>query len=296
MSDDDEDARLVAFIDGELDESARAALDARLATDADLRERLARLREGGRPFASAFEPCSTTRPSSAWKPRLPSTSRAKSAAARRCAIHRTLRTGVLAAAAAVILFCAGIVIGRYGPSWLAAGPRRSTMKTGDRRSSNIQPLHSRHFRAGTRFAGKGPCLVGAKLGLSLTPERVALANLRFKGAQILIFRGRSARPNRLSRSGDGAGSLLHHPRFRAGRGDENGNPRRIRGRLLGAGRARLYVDWEIAGQADRRARQLARAAVLRSSPGEGCSHPTRKYLMSIHDTLRHRPTELAARY
>ena len=37
--------------------------------------------------------------------------------------------------------------------------------------------------------GAGLSLVGAKLGLDLTPERVALANLQFKGAQIFDFHG-----------------------------------------------------------------------------------------------------------
>src|SRR5271170_8114848 len=46
--------------------------------------------------------------------------------------------------------------------------------------------------------------------------------------------GRAFGRTRLSRSGDGASSVLHHPRFRAERRDENGNTRRIRGRFLGA--------------------------------------------------------------
>ena len=55
MNEDDEDARLVAFIDGELDERARAFLEERLAIDSVLRERLSRLQEGDRPFTAAFE-------------------------------------------------------------------------------------------------------------------------------------------------------------------------------------------------------------------------------------------------
>ena len=39
MNRDDDDALLVAFIDKELDESARRAVDARLAADADFRAR-----------------------------------------------------------------------------------------------------------------------------------------------------------------------------------------------------------------------------------------------------------------
>ena len=54
MNWDDEDGRLVAFIDGVLDESARTALEERLAIDPALSERLTRLQDGGRPFAQAF--------------------------------------------------------------------------------------------------------------------------------------------------------------------------------------------------------------------------------------------------
>ena len=41
MSEIDDDSRLVAFADGELDEAAARKLQARLAVDAALRERLA---------------------------------------------------------------------------------------------------------------------------------------------------------------------------------------------------------------------------------------------------------------
>src|SRR5579863_8361320 len=55
MSVEDDDARLVAYIDRQLDVADRAALERRLAEDPVLRERLARLQDGDRPFADAFQ-------------------------------------------------------------------------------------------------------------------------------------------------------------------------------------------------------------------------------------------------
>jgi anti-sigma factor RsiW len=51
----DDDAELVALIDNELEESSRAALLARLATDERLRQRYEELRQTGAPLAAAFD-------------------------------------------------------------------------------------------------------------------------------------------------------------------------------------------------------------------------------------------------
>src|SRR5271163_2780322 len=139
MSEDDEDARLVAYIDGELDKDERAAVEERLTTDADLRARLMRLREGERPFVAAFEALLERAPVERLQASL--AEHVARQERRRTSMRDswTLRTGVLGAAAGVILFCAGIAIGRYGPSWLP-GAQMTTTKTGGSRSSNIQPF------------------------------------------------------------------------------------------------------------------------------------------------------------
>jgi anti-sigma factor RsiW len=59
-----EDAQLVALIDGELDKAARYALEARLTADPDLRERLARLISGGGRSRRRSARCLTMRLSS----------------------------------------------------------------------------------------------------------------------------------------------------------------------------------------------------------------------------------------
>src|SRR5271167_3066850 len=119
MSEDDEDARLVAYIDGELDKDERAAIEERLTTDADLRARLMRLREGDRPFVAAFAALLERAPVERLQASL--AEHVAREERRRTSIRDswTLRTGLLAVAAGVILFCAGIAIGGHGRSWLA---------------------------------------------------------------------------------------------------------------------------------------------------------------------------------
>src|SRR5260370_31244728 len=51
----EEDAELIALIDNELDEAAKARVLARLAEDAALRNRYEALRESGAPIAAAFD-------------------------------------------------------------------------------------------------------------------------------------------------------------------------------------------------------------------------------------------------
>ena len=130
MSTIDEDARLVAFIDGELDEGARAELEARLAIDPVLHERLARLQEGGRPFAAAFDALLDDAPVQRLEAVLASYLQREDRRPTSIRASLRLQGGRLGVAAAVILFCAGIVIGHYGQSWPSRSPDIVT-PTGD---------------------------------------------------------------------------------------------------------------------------------------------------------------------
>jgi anti-sigma factor RsiW len=191
---EDEDTLLVAFIDGELDEAARCALEARLTADPDLRERLARMLSGGRPFAPAFRALLDDAPVE----RLRSTLAAivDVYEQRQMPVRRYgMRARQLAAAAAIILFCAGLIAGRYGPRWPARSPEMATA-TSDREEdwrqavAEYMTLYTTDTFA-TEPASQEKQLValGSKIDLALTPQRVALANLQFKGAQIFAFQG-----------------------------------------------------------------------------------------------------------
>ena len=131
MNEDDEDAQIVAFIDGELDEPARAALEGRLAFDPVLRDRLMRLQEGGRPFAVAFEALLDRAPVGRLEAALAAHIQRQERPPMSVRNSLTTRAARLAAAAAVVVFCAGVAIGRYGPS-LYAGSPESVAPAGDR--------------------------------------------------------------------------------------------------------------------------------------------------------------------
>lgn len=194
MGGDDDDTLLVAYIDKNLDEGARSALEARLAADADLRARLDRLQEGGRPFAPAFQALLDAAPIDRLKVSLAAIQAGELAdkPSRRLLTVHASRFGV---AAAVILFCAGIVVGRVWPTGPAHSPQTAGVAS-DRDEDWRQAVAEymdlytdETFSTVADSPGAGLSTVGAKVGLNLTPERIALAKLQFKGAQILNFHG-----------------------------------------------------------------------------------------------------------
>ena len=185
MSEDD-DAQLVALIDGELDESARIAIEARLADDARLRERLSLLLDGDRPFAPAFDVLLRTAPTQRLQARLAAVDQpSPQSVARRPKV--SLRP--LAAAAAFVLFALGVAVGRFGPS-LPLASLEAKQEDWRQAVAEYMALYT-----GETFAGENPskdaqlAALGGKIGLPLDTERIALANLQFKGAQIFSYDG-----------------------------------------------------------------------------------------------------------
>jgi anti-sigma factor RsiW len=194
MSADEDDALLVAFVDKELDDSARSALEARLAADANLRARLGRLQDGGRPFAPAFQALLDAAPVGRLKVSL-AAAEADEPADQPSRQPSTIRARRFGVAAAVILFCAGIVVGRVWPTGPALAPQTAGL-AGDHDEDWRQAVAeymnlytADTFSMAAESVGGGLSMVGAKVGLNLTPERVALAKLQFRGARIFAFHG-----------------------------------------------------------------------------------------------------------
>ncbi len=194
MSAEDDDARLVALIDQQLDEDARRGLEARLAIAPDLRARLAQLRDGGRPFAPAFQVVLDAAPIERLKVSLAMAERADRAglSSRRRPTMRVSRFGV---AAALVLFCAGIAIGRV---WTVGTARPSqTAAPASERDEDWRQAVAEYmsfytvdtFSTAAEPAVAGLAAVGAKVGVNLTPERVGLERMQFVGAQIFNFHG-----------------------------------------------------------------------------------------------------------
>jgi anti-sigma factor RsiW len=195
MSGDDEDARLVAFVDGELEEPARVALEERLAVDPVLRQRLTRLQEGDRPFAAAFAALLDEAPVQRLETSLAAHIQRQERQPTSIRDSSRAQARWLGVAAAVVLFCAGVVIGRYGPSWSARAPEIASPSDDHEEDwrqavAEYMALYTRDtFAMEPESQEQALAALGAKIGLSLTPERVALANLQFKGGQIFGFRG-----------------------------------------------------------------------------------------------------------
>jgi anti-sigma factor RsiW len=192
MSGDDDEAELVAFIDGRLDNSAVDAFEARLAREVGLRDRLTQLQAGDRPFAVAFQALLDEAPVERLSASLGALSD-RQRVDKALGPPSSLRVSRIAAAA-IILFCLGIVGGRYGPAWLFP-PSEIAAPESDREDwrqavAEYMGLYtSDTFAAGTGAQQDELATLGAKLGVALTPERIALASLQFRSAQIFNYEG-----------------------------------------------------------------------------------------------------------
>jgi anti-sigma factor RsiW len=192
MNADDDDAALVAFIDGELDEPTRRTMEARLASETNLRERLALLQDGGRPFAAAFQTLLEQAPVARLKASLPNSDDAiGQSPARRSPMFRLSRLG---AAAAIVLFGLGVAVGRLGPALLA--PVGGEVTAGDQQEdwrqavAEYMALYTSDTFDAAGPAGEGElAAVGAKIGLTLNFDRIALNDVEFRDAQILNYEG-----------------------------------------------------------------------------------------------------------
>lgn len=189
----DDDALLVAFIDKELDESQRRAIEARLVADADLRARLTLLQNGGRPFAPAFQALLDEAPIERLKAAVAALDPLETPTVRRSPTFPLSRLGI---AAAIVVFCAGIAIGRYAPVPLAPSREETTASANGQHEDWRQAVAeymalytSETFDTASGSQERELTAIGAKVGLDLKPERIALASLQFKGAQILSFEG-----------------------------------------------------------------------------------------------------------
>ncbi len=179
------DEELTALLDGELDADARAALEARLAGDADLRARLALLRSG-RPPAEAFDTLLDMAPIGRLEAMLAA---AEAPPARAWSSFGGLR----ALAAAIVLLILGGAIGfavsrslaptevAEAPGWRAVVADYVALYTPE--TFALAPADPDAYAPRLAVVGEG-------LGLELAPETVALPGLDLRGALLFSYDGK----------------------------------------------------------------------------------------------------------
>ena len=183
------DADLVAYLDGELDRSARARIEAAVGADIALKERLDRLAAGGRGLADAFDLLLGSAPAARLEAGL-----ARAVAAERAA-HSGWRRGIMAVAAALVLFVVGAATGHFLPNVrdLAGGSSEQASETWRVVVAEYLTLYTNETLADIP---DDPALkaaelkrVGDRLGVALDADKVRLANLDLKRAQLFDLNG-----------------------------------------------------------------------------------------------------------
>jgi anti-sigma factor RsiW len=176
MSDDD--AELVALIDNELDESRRTALLARLAADDGLRQRYEEFRQTGAPLAASLDELLTQAPLARLRSALPVDSPVRQP---RIAL-RDLAAGIIgilaAGAAAWVALSLGLL--RERQDWRTAVVEYTNLYTNE----TFSPLNPDASLQAIELTA-----LGARVGVNLTPESVALPGLRFTVAFMLSYNG-----------------------------------------------------------------------------------------------------------
>ena len=182
---DEDDRKLSAYLDSELDETERLALEARLATDAGLRTRLDALRAAADHTRLAFAALLETAPIADMRTRLEA---ALAAAPPRDARPWRRRVAAIAAAAAIVAFAAGLGAGRW-----SAGTGDRLADGDDWRQSVVEYMAlytSESFgKAASPKLADQLATLSQKLGAPLDVERLQLDGLSLHVAIPLQYDG-----------------------------------------------------------------------------------------------------------
>jgi anti-sigma factor RsiW len=174
----DDDAELVALIDNELHESRRTALLARLAADEGLRRRYEEFRQTSAPLAASLDELLGQAPLARPRAALPVDN-----PVRRPRISpRDLAAGMIgilaAGAAAWVALSLGLL--RERQDWRTAVVEYTNLYTNE----TFSPLNPDASLQAIELSA-----LGARVGVTLTPESVALPGLRFTVAFMLSYNG-----------------------------------------------------------------------------------------------------------
>jgi anti-sigma factor RsiW len=180
----DDDAELVALIDNELEESRRTALLARLTADEQLRLRYEELREAGAPLAASFNALLDQAPLARLRAALPADEPLRLPPRRFAGfVLRDLAAGLvigLLVAGAAAWAASTFGLFREREDWRTAVADYTNMYSNE----TFTPL-----RPDAQLQAIELGALGARLGVNLTPENVALPGLRFTTAFMLTHQG-----------------------------------------------------------------------------------------------------------
>lgn len=179
------DGTLTAYLDGELTADEEAALERRLAADVDLRDRLEVLRSGSRPFRPAYAVLLEAAPAERLGAMLADLAD-KNAGVRRRSVAWRQRLATIAAA--LVIFAAGAVAGYFLPSKQAEPPGWRQVVAEYYRL--VAPETLLAIRADVSAISEELAVIGDRLALDLSPERIALPDGVLKRAQLYQFEGR----------------------------------------------------------------------------------------------------------
>lgn len=190
----DTDARLVAYLDGELDAAERRRLEAEVQDDPALTERLAFLRRSQLPFTAAFDPLLEEAPKARLEAMLDDLGATDAPVRRRAAAFQPSRRGLVAAG--VALFALG-VLGDRALDLLRRPPEEAEAERADNWREAVAQYLALYTPETLAAVADDPAarqrelaLVGGKLGLPLTLAAVQIPGVALKNARLLRYDGR----------------------------------------------------------------------------------------------------------
>ena len=182
-----DDGLLTAYLDGELAGAERAELEARLLSEPELKVRLDQLGRGGRAFGPAYDALLAAAPADRLSAMLAELAAKHAATGRRSAQSRTRMFAALAAA--LVIFVVGTAAGNLlpvlwqkpaePPGWRQVVAEYQSLTTAETLAAI--PDNASHI-------SQELAVIGTKLSLDLSPDKLTLPNVTMKRAQLFSFR------------------------------------------------------------------------------------------------------------
>jgi len=181
---EDDDRKLTAYLDGELEEAKRMALEARLAADPSLRARLEAMHAAADRTRAAFAALLKTAPVADMRSRLES---ALAAAPARAATPRR-RVVAIAVAVAIVAFAAGLGAGRWS---VGAGGERAERDDWRQAVVEYMALYTPESfgEAPSPRLGEELASLSRRLGAPLDVDRLKVDDLSPRRAELLQYDG-----------------------------------------------------------------------------------------------------------